>query len=275
MRNLMTKEDIEHMHFYKLPKEFFCHPAYMSMKLESKIAYTMLVDLLPLSIKNNWVNEKKQVFVKLSRTKLMASLGIKGTQKAAQVMKELVDNNLIINKKIGLTQCNEIYLYPVEDSVQKKQEPKPADPQHQESKPQVAQKISTANLSAMPSLPAHSWEADMSEVKDLLENQIHTEELKLRYNHGLVDEIGQNIYEMFLNTTTRIGQQDKPMVIIRNLIRNLKMYHIEYVIDRFLEVTATVKIANSKKYLQTMIYNSMYEANASMVGSVRYQFGYY
>lgn len=41
----------------------------------------------------------------------MDLLNIKGSQKAAQVMKELVDYGLVANKRIGLTRCNEIYLY--------------------------------------------------------------------------------------------------------------------------------------------------------------------
>ncbi|HHX62042.1 MAG TPA: hypothetical protein GX707_15240 [Epulopiscium sp.] len=46
----------------------------------------------------------------------MALLHIKGTQKASQVMKELVDYELIIYKKVGLTKCNEIYIYSLEDN---------------------------------------------------------------------------------------------------------------------------------------------------------------
>ena len=111
MSNLITKENMGSIQFYQMPKVFFVDSKYKNMKNDSKLAYMILQDLLPLSIKNNWVNERGEVFVKLSRAKLMSLLNIKGTQKIAQIMKELVDHNLIIYKRIGLTKCNEIYIF--------------------------------------------------------------------------------------------------------------------------------------------------------------------
>jgi len=102
---------------YQMPRAFFNHPKYMSMRCEAKLAYMLMLDLLPLSKENNWINAKGEPYVKLSREKLMRYLHIKGTQKAAQVMKELVEKKLIIYKKVGLSQCNEIYLYPPGESI--------------------------------------------------------------------------------------------------------------------------------------------------------------
>lgn len=99
---------------YQMPKAFFQNPKYMPMRCESKLAYMLMLDLLPLSAKNNWVNKEGEVFVRLSRAKIMSHLHIKGSQKAAQVMKELGDQELIIYKKAGLNKCNEIYLLPPE-----------------------------------------------------------------------------------------------------------------------------------------------------------------
>lgn len=265
MKKLITKDYVQQIQFYQLPKDFFKDPAYMGMRIESKVAYTLLLDLLPLSVKNNWVNEKGQIFVKLSRTKLMALLNIKGTQKIAQVMKELVDHKLIINKKIGLTKCNEIYMYPVEEEYLKKKSSKPqASP---------AKKTCPDSKSDQP-MASLDLEAARSELGDLLKNQIHIEDLKQRYNPDFVDEIANSIGEMFTSTKTRIGSQDKPMSIVQDVVRKLKMYHIEHVIDQYMEVAAETVIFNPKKYLQTMIYNAVFEANARMVGHIRHHFGY-
>ncbi|KRU40024.1 replication initiator protein A [Clostridium sporogenes] len=102
--------DLNETKFYQLPKSFFHNPTYINMKNESKLAYSILRDLLDLSIKNNWINEKNEVYVKLSRVKLMRYLNIKGTQKMTQVMKELIEKELIIERQIGLKKCNEIYV---------------------------------------------------------------------------------------------------------------------------------------------------------------------
>ncbi|MBY6889339.1 replication initiator protein A [Clostridium botulinum] len=102
--------DLNKTLFYQLPKAFFYNPLYMDMKNESKIAYSILRDLLELSIKNNWINENDEVYVKSSRTKLMQYLNIKGSQKMAEIMKELIKKGLIIERQVGLKKCNEIYV---------------------------------------------------------------------------------------------------------------------------------------------------------------------
>ncbi|HHX59175.1 MAG TPA: hypothetical protein GX707_00295 [Epulopiscium sp.] len=110
MDNLMTRDDVNEMDFYEMPKAFFEDPRYMSMRSESKIAYMLMYNLLALSEEKNQVNKNGELYVKFSRDTLMRELNIKGNQKAAQVMKELVDHELIVCKRVGLTQCNEIYL---------------------------------------------------------------------------------------------------------------------------------------------------------------------
>lgn len=260
------------MQFFQLPKAFFQNPTYITMSLEAKIAYTILLDLLPLSIENNWVNDENQVYVKLSRTKLMALLGIKGTQKAAKVMKELVNAKLVINKKIGLGKCNEIYLSPlVEDGLEEKAAPK--------AKEEIATTLKAEepkSEEAPKSRPSpNSLEAAMDEVEDLLAHQIHIDHLKHQYDPDFVDEIGHNIGDMYLSTSTRINQQDKPQSIIRGAIRKLKPHHIEHVIHQFMAVSAKTEILNPKGYIQSMIYNSIFEANTKVVGDIRRQFGYH
>ena len=280
MRKLITKEYVRQFPFYQMPKAFFNDPKYMSLRCESKLAYMLMLDLLSLSIENNWVNENNEVFVKLSRTKLMSLLHIGGTQKAAQVIKELVNHKLIISKKVGYNRCNEIYLYQIEEVELKKtpfKKPKKA------KSPEVSvASVADERQALAPTSPA--WQKPvqariedeqdvtraMIEVEELLISQIHIDDLKQRYDHTFVDEIVNNIYEMYLNQTTPIGKQDKPRAIVRDVIRKLKMYHIEHVIDRFIEISRTTKILNIKRYLQTMIYNSIYEANSQLIGHIKH-----
>lgn len=110
MSKVITINDINSTKFYQLPKAFFHNPFYQNMKNETKIAYSLLRDLLELSITNNWINENNEVYVKLSREKLMKYLNIKGTQKITQIMNELKNKDLIVEKQLGLKKCNEIYI---------------------------------------------------------------------------------------------------------------------------------------------------------------------
>lgn len=110
MSKVITVKDFNSTTFYQLPKAFFYNEKYTGMKNESKIAYAILRNLLTLSIEKEWINEKGEIYVKLSREKLMKYLNIKGTQKMTQVMKELYEKELIVERKLGLNRCNEIYL---------------------------------------------------------------------------------------------------------------------------------------------------------------------
>lgn len=110
MANIITIEEINKDIFYKVPKSFTHNPKYLFMSNEAKLCYGILRDLLPLSIKNGWVNEKNQPFVRVSREKLMIRLQIKGTQKMTKTMKELVDNELIVEKRLGQGNTNIIYV---------------------------------------------------------------------------------------------------------------------------------------------------------------------
>lgn len=273
MKNLITKDYISQIQFYQMPKAFFQNPKYMTMRIESKVAYMLLRDLLPLSITNNWVNKNQQVYVKLSRTKLMALLNIKGTQKITQVMKELVDQKLIINTKIGLTKCNEIYLYPTEDELARPQILVAKKPLESKSKKVISEQIPKTNI-PMPRAKLADLEDARSEVQYLLKNQIYVDDLKQRYDPDFIDEIANNIGEMFTSTSTPIGKQDKPMCIIQDVIRKLKTHHIEHVIEQFMTVSANTEIFNPKRYIQSMIYNSVFEANTRVVGHIRHHYGY-
>ncbi len=271
IEGLMTIDDVKELQFFKLPKIFFRDPNYMAMKTDSKVAYTFLLDLLALSVKNKWANEHNQAFVKLSRTKLKDLLGIKGNQKVANIMKELVEFGLIDNKRVGLNRCNEIYIRNIEllgAEVEKLHVVEAS------FVPELQAAPLKANVPApLTDLKVHGID-EMNEIESLLEGQVHMADLRQKYDPRLVDEVGESIIEMFFNTSTSIGQQDKPMAFMRRIIRKLEMYHIEYVIDQFKLITSKTPIHNVKKYLQTLIYNSIYEANAKMVGNISYHMAY-
>lgn len=110
MPKIITAEHINETKYYQVPKSFFHNPLYMDMRNESKLAYALLRDLLELSIKNNWINENNEVYVKLSRKKLMNYLHIKGTEKYSKIMKELMDKELIVKRSMGLNRVDETYI---------------------------------------------------------------------------------------------------------------------------------------------------------------------
>lgn len=61
--------------YYKLPKIFFEDEKYMDMKLEVKVAYSILKDRLELSLRSGWIDEEGAVYLVFSNSKLMKLLG--------------------------------------------------------------------------------------------------------------------------------------------------------------------------------------------------------
>ena len=297
----MTKEDVKVIQFYQMPKVFFGDTKYAGIKNEAKLAYMLLKDLLPLSIQNNWVNEKGEVFVKLSRSKLMSLLNIKGTQKIAQVMKELVDFGLIIYKRVGLSKCNEIYIcYPyIEETGDKKEALEPDNTKRCEDKSSDDNKINSAEM-PKPNISEKETqthiktnsiktnynkthinqsihlddEIDLEGLYERFAHQLHLDHLIQYYDSEMVEEIIINICDMYINKTTPIKGQDMPQAVVQSVLSKLKMHHIEHVMNQFLNASAQYEIKYTKGYLQTLIYNSVFEANSKIRGKVRHDMGY-
>ena len=115
MCNFINKDNFKVSNFYRFPKALMSKK-YDSLNLESKVAYSFLLDMVSLSIENNWVNEKGEVFVKIRRKELMKKLGVRGSQKMARIMDELKNFGLIFEEKLGFGRCNKIFLYDLESN---------------------------------------------------------------------------------------------------------------------------------------------------------------
>ncbi|MDW4404344.1 DnaD domain protein [Staphylococcus saprophyticus] len=95
--------------FYRLPKVFFTNPKYIKLKNDSKIAYSILQDRLELSIKNKWVDQSGRIFFIYTDKKLAEILNISKNH-VTTVKKELIEAELLIQKRQGLNKPNISYL---------------------------------------------------------------------------------------------------------------------------------------------------------------------
>lgn len=105
--------------FYKLPKLLFESERYADMKLEVKVAYSVLKDRLELSISKGWVDENGDVYLIYSNTNLMALLGC-SKSKLIRIKKELRDFGLIEEVQRSSSKdgrlANKIYLGELESN---------------------------------------------------------------------------------------------------------------------------------------------------------------
>lgn len=107
MSRIIKVDDDINVPSYLMPKAFFYNPLYKGMGNDTKVAYAILRELAINSNSN---------CIEMSRKKLMQYLDIKGAAKIAKVFKELRENNLIAEERIGLTKCNKIYVYNVKET---------------------------------------------------------------------------------------------------------------------------------------------------------------
>lgn len=95
--------------FYQLPMVFFTNEKYKPLKLETKVAYAILKDRFSYSVKNNWVDDKGNIYFIFTNQELMNMLNC-AKEKVVKIKKELEKANLLEQKRIGLNQPNKLYL---------------------------------------------------------------------------------------------------------------------------------------------------------------------
>lgn len=96
--------------FYQMPKELFKNSYYKDkLSLESKVAYSLLLDRLQLSNINKWFNEDGEIYLIYTRLELIDELKISKVT-ASKVFKELSECNLIKEERLGQGKPNRIYI---------------------------------------------------------------------------------------------------------------------------------------------------------------------
>ena len=110
---LMKQGDVQNIYHLQMPRWLFTDPKYMTLALETKVAYTFLLNRFQLSRLNGWVNEDGAVFIIYTRRSLADEMQV-SYRKIIEAMKELSAAGLIWEKRCGRGSANQIYLALVE-----------------------------------------------------------------------------------------------------------------------------------------------------------------
>lgn len=106
--------------FYALPKILFESPLYENMRLDSKVAYSMLKDRLDLSFKNNWIDEDGNIYLVYSNSNLMKILNCSKST-LLRIKKQLTEYGLIREIQQSTSKsgnlANRIYLGLLQDDT--------------------------------------------------------------------------------------------------------------------------------------------------------------
>lgn len=164
MSKIITLQSYNTIQFYQIPQAFYHNPKYIGMNPCSRETYAMLRNLLTLSINNGWINEAGEIYVKLSREKLMLRLGIK-KDKMTKVFKELRELGLIVEKRVGCNRCNEIYICDTEELNEVYSDAELLDLLDDEQREEVVENIRNSENQQSKLLKNRSQESDKSEFK--------------------------------------------------------------------------------------------------------------
>lgn len=106
---LMKQGDVQNIYHLQMPRWLFTDTKYMELALETKVAYTFLLNRFQLSRLNGWVNEDGAVFIIYTRRSLAEEMQV-SYRKIIEAMKELTAAGLIWEKRCGRGDANQIYL---------------------------------------------------------------------------------------------------------------------------------------------------------------------
>lgn len=96
--------------FYQVPKQLFISSYYRDLSSNAKLLYGILLDRLELSKKNNWVNDKGEVYLIFTRDEARELLSISSKTTITKVFNELKDKKLIYEERQGLSKPNIIFI---------------------------------------------------------------------------------------------------------------------------------------------------------------------
>ena len=100
----------EQFAFYRVPKVLFTNDRFKYLSAEAKTLYGILLDCVPLSAKNGWIDEQGRVYIICTIEEIMADMNC-GNKKAIQLLSDLEDKvGLIERKRQGLGKPNLIYV---------------------------------------------------------------------------------------------------------------------------------------------------------------------
>ena len=97
----------------QMPRWLFSNPQYSDLSLESKVAYTFLLNRFQLSRRNGWVNRHGEVYVIYTRENLSREMQV-SYRKAITCFKELADKQLLWEQRQGRGLPNRIFLAEVQ-----------------------------------------------------------------------------------------------------------------------------------------------------------------
>ena len=265
--------------YYGVPQELFSNELYKDkLNSDAKILYAFLLDRLTLSSKNNWINEKGEVYLIFTRQEVQEKLGL-SEKTSIKAFKQLNDCKLIFEKRQGLGKPNLIFVGKI---------------QHIEKINYQEEKEQFKTCKNYSSVPVNNTALELENLQAINTNNINTNisnnnlilsNLQKEEINAVEDEIGyedlfkenieydilhsdntiKDVLDNIVKIATEVLKSNKEYIfvnsekinieVVKSQFLKLKSYHIMYVINCLKNNTKNIK--SIKSYIITALYNSL------------------
>lgn len=265
-----TRDDVTKNVFYQMPK-FLLTGEFKNLNNDARVLYSVLKDRHELSLKNEWTNEKGEVYIIFSRVEMCEMLGLteKTVRKAMNALKEY---NLVEEEHIGFGKLNKIYLLTVNSTIL---------PQRGKISRSVGGKFPVQEVENFPFIPYsntdsnnktnHSQRQGNGETIDNdLDNDFYDYEStkqkihdNICYAHyqehyksdiGLINELVDCMLDVILTEgdTVKLNGENKNRQMVVSQYLKINPSDIELILSKYKEQSH--KITHIHNYLKTMLY---------------------
>ncbi len=184
-------KEADQFSFFTVPKILFTDDKYKGLPCEAKMLYGMMLDRMSLSIENQWFDEQKRAFIKISTEYITENLGC-GRNKALSFMKLLEEYGLIERVKHGQGKASTIYVKKfIRQEIHEQIEEDDAEKsQNQTSEKKIAvSEVTNLNIKKFKNQTSRSLESKHQEVyfQDPNNTNINNTEIHRKRSTAFID----------------------------------------------------------------------------------------
>ena len=267
----------------QMPRWLFADSRYKLLALESKVAYTFLLNRFQLSRMNGWINDAGEVFIIFTRQELADEMQI-SFRKAIECFQELVSAKLIWERRMGRGYPNQIYLAAVQLSQEDAQahtsapfdkKTRHADSAHLESCQTCGNDTSRDAKMAHLDMPKpQASNTERIQIREERPSLSQTDEDELREILGSCELhlFQRQTAGVFQHAVTRLFYAEQwwlvhsqlPRSVIRQTLHSLDGSILQAV-ERKLQENTQQQIQNTMAYTMTVILNEVWECEADLL----------
>ena len=254
--------------FYRIPKALFQEQRFQNLSTDAKTLYSILLDRMSLSVKNEWFDKQGRVFIIFTIEDVKRALCC-ADNKATKLLRELENFGLIERKRRGLGKPSLVYVKNFSsdlsnERVQNRENHESGSPKNacQDPPKSRCNKNKKSKTERNNTNPILSDELEKMKNRKLLEEYFSRSleiELLLRLYPDDEDTIYQ-IVDLLVDTCDskrkliRIAGDDKPAEVVLSRLKKLKADHIRFVLDCLAANTSPIR--NMKQYLLAALFNA-------------------